>query len=173
MNKKVKLAGIVYESLANGPGIRRVLFAQICKHNCKGCFNPETHSEDGGEWVDMDKIIDDIINNPILSGVTFSGGDPWEQADKFAYIAKELKDKVEKSDFNIWCYTGYTIEYILDNKSNILGWDELLNNIDVLVDGPFKEDKMVEGLKYRGSSNQRIIDIKKTLQLQKVITIKP
>lgn len=171
MNKNVKLAGIIYESLANGPGIRRVLFAQMCKHNCKGCFNPETHSESGGEWVDMDKIIEDIVDNPILGGITFSGGDPWEQADKFAYIAKETKRRVEKSNFNIWCYTGYTYEYILANKDKRLGWNELLNNIDVLVDGKYEEDKKEEGLKFRGSSNQRIIDVKESLKLGKVVML--
>ena len=91
MSKKIRLAGIVYESLVNGPGMRRVFFSQGCKHNCKGCFNPDTHDFNGGENRNMDDLINDVIENPILRGVTFSGGDPWEQADKFAYMAEEFK----------------------------------------------------------------------------------
>ena len=106
MNKTVRLAGIVYESLVNGPGMRRVFFAQGCKHKCEGCFNPETHSVDGGEIMDMDKLIKDVLDNPMLKGVTFSGGDPIEQADSFSYMAKVFKN----SNLNIWCYTGYTFE---------------------------------------------------------------
>lgn len=172
-NKKdmVLLAGIAYESLVNGPGIRRVLFAQICKHNCKNCFNPETHSENGGKWMDMDTIINSINENPILSGVTFSGGDPFEQADKFAYIAKQIKLKNNNKDFNIWCYTGYTYEYILENKEKKKGWNELLNNINVLVDGKFEESKKSDKLKYKGSSNQRIIDVVNSLKSNTIITL--
>ena len=101
MNKTVRLAGIAYESLVNGPGMRRVFFAQGCKHKCEGCFNPETHSFDGGEIMDMDKLIKDVLDNPMLKGVTFSGGDPIEQAHSFAYMAKAFK----KANLNIWCYT--------------------------------------------------------------------
>lgn len=170
MDKKILLSGILHESLVNGPGIRRVIFAQICKHDCKNCFNPETHSENGGEWKEIDPIIKDIVDNPILSGVTFSGGDPWEQASKFAYMANRIK-KERNNDFDIWCYTGYTYEYILKNKVKRNGWEELLNNIDVLVDGKFEDDKKIFGLKFRGSSNQRIIDIKKSLKIGEVITL--
>ena len=104
----------------------------------------------------MDKLIDEVKVNPMLKGVTFSGGDPWEQADKFAYMAKQFKDH----GLNVWCYTGYSYEYILDHMDKREGWRELLNNIDVLVDGKFDETKKIEGLKFKGSSNQRIIDIK-------------
>ena len=159
MGNMIRLSGIAYESLVNGPGMRRVLFAQGCNHNCKGCFNPETHDFNGGELKDIDEIVKDILENPILKGVTFSGGDPLEQADKFAYIAQKLR----ANNLNIWCYTGYTFEEILENKEQRKGWSELLNNIDVLVDGKFDETKKGE-LRYRGSSNQRIIDINKTLE---------
>ncbi len=167
MEKTIRLSGIAYESLVNGPGIRRVFFAQGCKHNCKGCFNPDTHDFYGGEERDIDLIIKDTLDNPILSGVTFSGGDPWEQADKFAYMAKAFK----QSGLNIWSYTGYTYEYILENKDTRLGWNELLNNIDILVDGKFEEDKQQDGLKFRGSTNQRIIDICESLK-KGIIVIK-
>lgn len=167
MEKTIKLSGIAYESLVNGPGMRRVFFAQGCKHNCKGCFNPDTHDFNGGEERDVDELIKDTLNNPILRGVTFSGGDPWEQADKFAYMAKVFKD----NGLDIWSYTGYTFEYIIENKDERSGWSDLLNNIDVLVDGKFEEDKMKDGIKFKGSTNQRIIDVKESLRLNKIIII--
>ncbi|WP_294153349.1 anaerobic ribonucleoside-triphosphate reductase activating protein [uncultured Clostridium sp.] len=167
MDKSIRLSGIAYESLVNGPGMRRVFFAQGCRHNCKGCFNPDTHDFNGGEERNMDELIEAVKENPMLRGVTFSGGDPWEQADKFAYMAKAFKD----SGLSVWSYTGYTYEYILEHKDERNGWNELLNNIDVLVDGRFEEDKVEEGLKFRGSSNQRIIHVKDTLKQGNVITL--
>lgn len=167
MDKNIRLSGIAYESLVNGPGMRRVFFSQGCKHNCKGCFNPDTHDFNGGENRNMDDLINDVIENPILRGVTFSGGDPWEQADKFAYMAEEFK----KHKLSVWSYTGYTFEYILEHKDERKGWAQLLNNIDVLVDGKFEEDKKEDGLKFRGSSNQRIIDVIESLKKGKVITL--
>ena len=87
-NKKViRLSSFIHESLVNASGLRRVLFSQGCIHNCKECFNPETHSTNGGSLFDINEIIKDINDNPLISGVTFSGGDPWEQADKFAFIS--------------------------------------------------------------------------------------
>lgn len=163
----VRAAGILYESLVNGPGLRRVIFAQGCKHNCEGCFNPHTHSFEQGQLMDMDEILKSIKDNPIISGVTFSGGDPFEQGDKFAYMAKKIKE----FGINIWCYTGYTFEQIIENKNCNPGWEDLIKYLDVLVDGKFQQDKMCLDIKYRGSSNQRIIDIQKSLKEQKVITI--
>lgn len=167
MDKNIRLSGIAYESLVNGPGIRRVFFSQGCKHNCKGCFNPDTHDFNGGENRNMDELIESVLDNPMIKGVTFSGGDPLEQADKFAYMAKSFKD----NNLNIWCYTGYTYEYIIEHKDYNNGWNELLNNIDVLVDGKFEEENMQEGLKFRGSTNQRIIDIKESLNHGNIVTI--
>ena len=160
MKKIIKLSGIAYESLVNGPGMRRVFFSQGCTHNCKGCFNPDTHDFNGGEERDMDLLIKDTLDNPILSGVTFSGGDPFEQADKFEYMAKAFKE----GGLNVWCYTGYTYEYIIENKDIRVGWNDLLNTIDVLVDGRFEKEKMQDGLKFRGSTNQRIIDVQESLK---------
>ena len=167
MDKNIRLSGIAYESLVNGPGMRRVFFAQGCRHNCKGCFNPDTHDFNGGESCNMDELIQAVLENPMLRGVTFSGGDPWEQAEKFAYMAKVFK----KDNLNVWCYTGYTYEYILEYQTEIQGWNELLNNIDVLVDGRFEEENMQEGLKFRGSSNQRIIDVRESIKQGNVVTL--
>jgi anaerobic ribonucleoside-triphosphate reductase activating protein len=166
-DKKIRLAAILPESLVNGKGIRRVLFAQGCPHNCRGCFSPHTHSYTDGTLVDMDEIIDNIEKNPLLRGITFSGGEPWDQAEEFAYIA----ERVKSFGLNIWCYTGYTLEYILEHKHERRGWTELLHYIDVLVDGKFEEDKKVEGLKFRGSSNQRIIDVKGSLEAMQAVAV--
>ena len=166
-NKDIRLAGIAYESLVNGTGIRRVIFAQGCKHNCAGCFNPETHDLLGGDVFDMDFLLEEIKSNPILTGVTFSGGDPFEQGEKFAYLAKEIKG----NDLNIWCYSGYTFEYILEHRDERDGWHELLEYIDVLIDGKFVESLEEEGLKFRGSCNQRIIDVKESLEKKEVVVL--
>lgn len=163
----VRLAGIAYESLVNGPGIRRVLFSQGCIHKCKDCFNPDTHCFDGGKDYDVQDLINDIKGNPLLKGITFSGGDPFEQADKFAYIA----GKVKEVGLNIWSYTGYTFDYILANSHRKTEWRELLNSIDVLVDGKFISELQVDGLRYKGSTNQRIIDVKESLKLGKVVSL--
>ncbi|WP_105177540.1 anaerobic ribonucleoside-triphosphate reductase activating protein [Clostridium cagae] len=165
MDKKIRLAGIAYESLVNGPGIRRVFFSQGCNHNCKGCFNPDTHDFNGGEEKDIDELIEDVLCNPMIKGITFSGGDPFERADEFSYMAKIFKE----NNKNIWCYTGYKFEYINDNLEINKGWKDLINNIDVLVDGKFEEDKKEDRLKFKGSSNQRIIDVKKSLKSNKVV----
>ena len=91
MKETIRLSGIAYESLVNGPGIRRVFFSQGCKHNCEGCFNPDTHDFNGGEERNMDELINEVLKNPMIKGVTFSGGDPFERAEEFAYMQRVLK----------------------------------------------------------------------------------
>lgn len=167
MNKTVQLAGIIHESLTNGPGMRRVLFAQGCRHNCKGCFNSHTHNFNGGQTFNIDNIVTDIKKNPLIKGVTFSGGDPIEQAEAFSLIAKEVR----KLNKNVWCYTGYTFEEILKNSEKDSALKELIKNIDVLVDGKFDISKKDDGLKYRGSSNQRIIDVKRSLSKGEAVIV--
>lgn len=151
---KVRLAGVIETSINNGEGIRKVIFAQGCKHHCKGCFNPDTHDFNGGYECDTEKIIERINNDYMIDGVTFSGGDPFEQAEAFAHIAKNIN-----KDLTIWCYTGYILQQIIDNIDRP-GWKELITNIDVLVDGKFEEDKKDRNLKYKGSSNQNIIELR-------------
>ena len=167
MSKKIRLAGIAYESLVNGPGMRRVYFSQGCRHNCEGCFNPDTHDFNGGEERDMDELIEDALDNPLLKGITFSGGDPLERAEEFAYMAKAFK----KAGLNIWCYTGYTFEKLLELMKKNENIRMLLNNIDVLVDGRFEIMNRNEELKFKGSTNQRIIDVKKSLEYGNIIVI--
>lgn len=155
INMKIRLAGIIENSINNGEGIRKVIFAQGCKHHCKGCFNPSTHDFNGGYECDTDKIIERINNDYMIDGVTFSGGDPFEQAEAFAEIAKNINPEL-----NIWCYTGYTLQEIINKANEKPEWVDLLTHIDVLVDGKFEEDKKDRNLKFKGSSNQNIIQLR-------------
>ena len=157
---KIHLAGIIENSLSNGPGMRKVLFAQGCEHNCKGCFNPETHPRVGGEEISVDFLVKKLLDDYMIDGVTFSGGDPILQAKSFACIAKAVNTQL-----NVWCYTGYTFEQLLEISKLDSGVKELLENIDVLVDGRFMEDLMDGEHPFRGSSNQRIIDVSESLKL--------
>ncbi|NLU51740.1 MAG: anaerobic ribonucleoside-triphosphate reductase activating protein [Clostridiaceae bacterium] len=159
MSNMVRIAGIIGESIVDGPGIRFVVFAQGCKHNCPGCHNPQTHSFIGGKLVSIDSIIEEIKKNPLLDGVTLSGGEPFEQAEVLAELAR----KVKEMGLNVMTYTGYTFEELISESGKDKGWDKLLCETDILVDGRFEIDKKSLLLKFRGSSNQRIIDVKKSL----------
>lgn len=165
MSTKIRVAGIINESIADGPGIRMVIFAQGCKHRCPGCHNPHTHSFEGGELVEIDKIICDLKKNSLLDGVTLSGGDPFEQADQFSLLAKEVK----KIGLNVITYTGYTYEQLVGYFAERKGYKELLENTDMLVDGPFIMEEKNLLLKFRGSNNQRIIDVQKSIASQKIV----
>lgn len=150
----LRVAGLTKESIVDGPGFRYVIFAQGCNHKCKGCHNPDTHSMNAGYDIETDFLIKDILNSKYIDGVTFSGGEPFLQAEAFLIIAKALK----QHNIHIISYTGYTLEQILDdNHSSRLA---LLDCIDILIDGPYIEKLRDIGLAYRGSKNQRIIDVK-------------
>jgi anaerobic ribonucleoside-triphosphate reductase activating protein len=164
MKKQIKVAGIVKESIVDGPGIRMVIFAQGCKHKCKGCHNPDTHEFDGGKLVDIDNIISDVKKNSLLDGVTLSGGDPFEQAESFAELAMEVKNM----GLNVITYTGYTFEQLLGYSTERNGYKELLNNTDLLIDGPFVAEERSLQLKFRGSKNQRIIDVPSSIKGKKI-----
>jgi len=158
MVTQLRVAGIVKESIVDGPGIRYVVFAQGCKHNCLGCHNPETHSFDGGNLVEIDTIYKEIRRNPLLEGVTFSGGEPFEQAAGFVELARKLRE----NNLSIMIYTGYTYEQIISNSGVNPAWGTLLELSDILVDGSFIEAKKDYRLKFKGSDNQRIIDLRMT-----------
>lgn len=161
----MRIAGIINESIVDGPGIRMVIFAQGCRHKCKGCHNPHTHSFDGGELVEVSKILNDIRKNPLLDGITLSGGDPFEQAEAFA----ELAGKVKKTGLNVITYTGYTFEQLLKYSAERKGYKELLENTDMLVDGPFILEEKNLLLKFRGSKNQRIIDVPESIKNHEIL----
>ncbi|MCX7950804.1 MAG: anaerobic ribonucleoside-triphosphate reductase activating protein [Clostridiales bacterium] len=161
---KLRIAGLSKESVVDGPGIRYVIFAQGCLHNCRGCHNPNTHPIDGGYLVELDEIYNDIINNKFIDGVTFSGGDPFVQIDEFIELAKRLK----KHNINIMCYTGYIYEDIIKHEK----YKEILNYLDTLVDGKFILERKTLKKPYVGSDNQRIIDVQKSLKQNKIIEVK-
>lgn len=160
---ELRVAGIVRESVVDGPGFRYVIFAQGCIHKCNGCHNPDTHDINGGYSVDADNIIREVVSNKYIDGVTFSGGEPFMQVEKFIYIAQAIK-KVNK---HIVCYTGYTFEQLINNKnkSNI----KLLSLIDILIDGPYIQELKDLSLCYRGSKNQRIIDVHRSISNGSVV----
>lgn len=162
----IRLAGIEKHSLVNGPGVRYVVFTQGCLHHCPGCHNPETWDSKKGEDYPIEFLLKDILSNRYLDGVTFSGGDPLIQSKALLPICQELK----KQGLNIWCYTGYLYEDILQGKASQDAID-LLPFIDVLVDGPFILALLSKDCLYRGSANQRLIDVQKSLKENKVVLV--
>ena len=161
---KIRLAGVVKESSVDGEGLRYVVFTQGCHHKCKGCHNTQTHNISDGVDVDIDKIISDVNKNPLLNGVTISGGEPLLQIDNLIPLLEGLK----KYGKHIMMYTGYTYEAICSlHRGNCIGFEnvfKLLSYVDVLVDGKFVEELKSVDCIYRGSTNQRLIDVPKTLE---------
>ena len=160
---KLRLSGIINESIVDGPGLRFVIFSQGCPHHCDGCHNPQTFDPNGGYEEDIDEILKKIKSNPLLQGVTFSGGEPFMQAKVFS----ELAEKIHAMNLNVMSYTGYLFEDLLKKTD----FKKLLQNVDILVDGPFIKEKKNLMLKFKGSENQRIIDVQKSLNFNKIIEI--
>lgn len=159
MSKQIRVAGIVEDSIVDGPGLRLTIFAQGCEHHCPGCHNPQTHDPKGGDLRDLADIKSLIANNPLCSGVTLSGGEPLLQAEACA----ELAEFSQGLDKNVWLYSGYTWENLLEMGKKNPSIEKLLQNTDVLVDGPYLEKERSLRLLFRGSFNQRIIDVKSSL----------
>ena len=158
-SNKINVAGIVNDSIVDGEGIRLTVFLQGCLRHCKGCHNPDTwNTKKTAIMLSTDEIMEKYSNNPLLSGITFSGGEPFLQADKLI----DLAERVHAVDGNVWCYTGYELQELqtLDKAA------ELLKRIDVLVDGPFIESEKDLTLKFRGSKNQRIWKNKKGIWIE-------
>ena len=151
----LRIAGRIGESIVDGPGLRYVLFTQGCPHHCPGCHNPETHSFDGGTLVPLDEILANILANPLIHRVTFSGGEPFVQADRLLPLALELK----KRGFHLMAYTGFTYEALLERPDG----RALLETLDMLVDGPFIQAQCSLDLPFRGSANQRVLDVPASL----------
>ncbi|MDR0675313.1 MAG: anaerobic ribonucleoside-triphosphate reductase activating protein [Mycoplasmataceae bacterium] len=164
MVTKIRLAGIAQQSTVNGQGLRKVFFSQGCSHHCKNCFNPETWSFAGGQEFNIGDLVEQVVKEKYLTGVTFSGGDPFQQAEAFAKLAILLKQQ----RINIWSYTGYTYEELLILAKTNSYVKQMLDNIDVIIDGKYIEKLANDKLKYRGSSNQRIIDVAQSLKIKKI-----
>ena len=159
---KKRLYGTVNDSIVDGPGLRYVIFTQGCLHHCPGCHNPDSHAIDGGYIEDTEQCLLEIDQNPLLDGVTLSGGEPFLQATALIHFVQ----KVKKRHLHVMIYSGYTFEEILE-----LGDEEkkLLSLCDTLVDGKFILSLKSMELLYKGSSNQRIIDIQASLKTHMVI----
>lgn len=165
---KIKLAAELQpDSVVDGSGIRTVIWTQGCEHNCFGCHNPDTHNINGGAEFDIEEIFAEIDKLDSQDGITFSGGDPMMQPKACYEIAKYAKSK----GLNIWCYTGYTFERLKELSKKNINIADFLNEIDVLIDGPFILKQKSFSCKFRGSSNQRIIDLKRTLHEGQVILL--
>ena len=166
----MKIAGFYDESISNGLGWRAVLFVSGCPHHCPGCHNKEAQDFNFGEEFNEEEILKRIKENSILNGITISGGEPLCK-ENVPGVLKFIKDVKEiRPEFNVWCYSGYTLDQLIDRNDEET--NKCLNEIDVLVDGRFVEEKKDPTLKFRGSSNQRILDLKPSLQTHKFIEYK-
>lgn len=160
---RISLSGVTGDSIVDGPGLRLTIFTQGCLHNCPGCHNPQTHDPNGGSWADTEDILAAAAENPLLDGITLSGGDPFLQPVPCLALA----EGAHKLGLNVWTYTGYTWEALLEeNDAEKLA---LLKESDVLVDGPFLLAERSLELQFCGSRNQRLIDVKKSLAEDKVV----
>ncbi len=165
MSEQLKIAGIIRESIVDGPGIRFVVFTQGCSHRCPGCHNPQTHDPEGGNWISTDRILEEIDKNPLLKGVTFSGGEPFEQPRAMAELAKGVTEK----GLDLVCYSGYTYEELLQMAEEDEDIRYILEHCRMLIDGRFQLENKTLALPFRGSTNQRLIDVQASLEAGTVI----
>ncbi|MBQ8172704.1 MAG: anaerobic ribonucleoside-triphosphate reductase activating protein [Mailhella sp.] len=148
---QLRVAGVIEESIVDGPGLRFALFLQGCPIHCPGCQNPQTWDPEGGSLVTADEVLARILADPLVHGVTFSGGEPFAQAEALLPLACALKER----GYNLMAFTGYTLEKLVQDPS----CRALLEKLDLLVDGPFIEAQKSLELRFRGSLNQRIINM--------------
>jgi anaerobic ribonucleoside-triphosphate reductase activating protein len=158
------LSGIVSDSIVDGPGIRTTIFCQGCPHHCPGCHNPETWDFGCGTPMDEERIYEIVRSNPLCRGVTFSGGEPFAQAEEFSRLADLLK----QGGYEVASYSGYTFEQLLEGTP---AQQELLRRIDVLIDGPFLLSERSLEVAFRGSKNQRILDVPASLATGQAVPI--
>lgn len=170
MDMKIRIASLLEDSIVDGEGLRLVVFAQGCLHACPGCHNPSSHPLDEGYLVDEKEIVERLLSNPLLSGITLSGGEPFLQVAAFTSLCKAIAKVKEELDpeFTIMSYTGYTLEELL-NPTNSERYLPLLEQIDILVDGRFILSQKSLELQFRGSKNQRIIDLKQSLKTNTIV----
>ena len=153
----LRLAGFAGDSIVDGPGIRFTTFCQGCPHHCPGCQNPETWPFEGGFEVTPEDVVEHVKRNPLTRGATFSGGEPFAQAAAHAELARQLK----AAGYEVASYTGYTFEQLLEEQDPAKL--DLLQQLDILVDGPFRQEELSLELRFRGSANQRILNVPQRL----------
>ena len=151
----MRIADTIQDSIVDGPGLRFVVFTQGCPHHCPGCHNPGTHDPAGGKEVTVDALEAMLASNPLTDGLTLTGGEPFLQAEACADLAR----RTHARGLNVWCYTGYTYEQLCTLAQQQPEVQALLDEIDVLIDGPFLLEQRSLTLKWRGSRNQRVIDM--------------
>ncbi|NLG24415.1 MAG: anaerobic ribonucleoside-triphosphate reductase activating protein [Clostridiales bacterium] len=159
---RIRIAGLADDSIVDGPGLRFTVFTQGCPHRCEGCHNPETHDFLGGRDEDTQAILRRIAANRLLSGITLSGGEPFAQAAACAHLARGAR----ALGLNVWIYSGYTFEQLLAGPAD---WRALLEECDVLVDGRFELALRSLSTPYRGSKNQRLIDLPASLSAGRAV----
>ncbi len=160
---RIKIYGISKQSIVDGAGFRYAVFTQGCRHFCKGCHNPESWDENAGKWMDTDEIFADFVKNPLLKGVTFSGGEPFLQPKPLIELAKLVKSKNK----DVTIFTGYTYEELMEMQNEDI--KTLLDLTDILIDGKFILEQKNLLLSFRGSENQRVIDMNETRKNGKLI----
>ena len=153
----MRIANTVSDSIVDGPGLRFTVFTQGCPHRCPGCHNPDTHDPAGGQEAAVDELAEKLLSNPLTDGLTLSGGEPFCQAEECAKLAAAAREK----GLNVWTYTGYTYERLISGE--VPGAMDLLAQTDVLVDGPFVKAQKSYAALFRGSTNQRLIDVPRSL----------
>lgn len=161
MDTKLRLAGVIRESIVDGSGWRFVVFVQGCPHHCKNCQNPGTWDFDGGYETTVENIMKAVKEDKLLTGVTLSGGEPFTQAKELAVLAR----KVREAGLDVMSFSGYTYEELVNGATVDNGWFDLLSELSLLVDGKFIEEQKSLELKFRGSRNQRIIDVRESLKV--------
>ena len=160
---RFRLSGIVNDSIVDGPGLRLAVFMQGCPYGCPGCHNPQTHDVMGGREADTEEVRAMLKKNPLLDGLTLSGGEPLLQPQ----AAREMAEMAKAQGLNVWCYTGDTVEHMLKNCApDVMA---ALEHVDVLVDGPFILEQKSLDLRFRGSRNQRLINMPATLKAGKAV----
>ena len=152
----MRIANVVSDSIVDGPGLRLTVFTQGCPPHCPGCHKPETHDPAGGREATVTELAEQMLSNPLTDGLTLSGGEPFDQVGECAALAARAKE----NGLNVWAYTGYRYETLLEQgMPDVLA---LLEQVDVLVDGPFVENLKSYDALFRGSTNQRLIDVPKS-----------
>ena len=160
---EIRIAGLVNDSIVDGPGFRLAVFTQGCPHDCEGCHNPETHDFNGGKLMDTAEIVKLMQDNPLLDGITLTGGDPFCQP----LACAELARTAHEMGLNVWAYSGWTYDELLADPE----MSKLLRELDVLVDGPFILAERTLDKRFMGSKNQRAIDVKRSLSQGSVVEI--